>query len=91
MWFDDDPKIAVAYKIEDAIAAFKRRFKTKPNVVLVSKTDSIALKTHVEQVGQSGVRVQESTYVRRNNFWVGLDNDVEKQKREITPTQTKFG
>lgn len=75
MWFDDNPKIAVAYKIEDAIAAFMRRFKTKPNVVLVSEPDNVALQTGKEEMEQPGVRVQKSSYVRRNNFWVGLDDD----------------
>ena len=41
MWFDDNNKKPVARKIEEAVAAYVRHFKTRPNVVLVNEADRI--------------------------------------------------
>jgi hypothetical protein len=64
MWYDDTVKKASAAKIEEAVAAYMRHFKTRPNVVLVNEAD-------LETV--NGVRVRSATYVRKNNFWVGWE------------------
>jgi hypothetical protein len=65
MWYDDSTKKTAASKIEEAVAAYIRHFKTKPNIVLVHQSD-------LEPV--SGVRVRSVNYVRRNNFWVGWED-----------------
>ena len=41
MWFDDNNKKPVARKIEEAVAAYVRHFKTRPNVVLVNEADQV--------------------------------------------------
>jgi hypothetical protein len=64
MWYDDSAKKAVGAKIEEAVEAYMRHFKTRPNVVLVNEAD-------LEKV--SGVLVRSAAYVRRNNFWVGWE------------------
>ncbi len=63
-WYDDDPKKAVALKIEEAVEAYVSRFRRRPNVVLVNEAD----KTDV-----SGVAVRSESFIRRNNFWVGRE------------------
>jgi hypothetical protein len=84
MWFDDNPKVSVVYKIEDAIEAFVRRFKVQPNVVLVSERDKLSLVQGNKAIESPDVRVRESSYVRKNNFWVGLDDEQEEVQEEAT-------
>lgn len=65
MWYDDNPKIPIIRKIDDAIAAYTHRFRgVTPNLVLVNEE---------EVVEYGGVEVRGVTTVRRNNFWVGLE------------------
>lgn len=73
MWYDDNPKVAVVKKIEAAVDAYARRFQIAPNVVLVNEADVVA-----DQVGHQGVNVQGAPFVRRNNFWVGYQRDMEQ-------------
>lgn len=84
MWFDDNPKIPARQKINEAIAAYQRRFKTRPNVVLVSEGDNGVLNDPTETVEHDGVQVRGVSFVRRNNFWVGLEKDT-AQKPAATP------
>jgi hypothetical protein len=65
MWFDDSAKKTPALKIEEAVAAYIRHFKSQPNVVLVNEAD-------VQLV--QGVRVRSASYVRQHNFWVGWED-----------------
>lgn len=76
MWFDDDPKLSLIAKIEDAVAAFTRRFKVAPNVVLLSETDSTRLDEATRMAKEHGVALRSSSMVRRNNFWVGLERET---------------
>jgi hypothetical protein len=63
-WFDDNPKKSSETKIDEAIAAYVDRFKHRPSVVLVSESDrNIVIK---------GIATQYESYIRRNNFWVGI-------------------
>ena len=63
MWYDDNPKLSVTRKIEDAIAAYSDRFRgVKPTLVLMNEEE-------VTQV--AGVVVRGVNTVRRNTYWVG--------------------
>ncbi len=64
-WFDDHPKKEVRYKISEAISAYENRFGTLPNVVLVNETQTM------EAV--DGVQIISRRYVRKHNFWVGVE------------------
>ncbi|MBX0331395.1 hypothetical protein K2Z83_27465 [Oscillochloris sp. ZM17-4] len=67
MWYDDNPKLTVAMKIEDAIGAYRSRWPSStPTLVLVNEEE-------VTQV--AGVEVRGVVTVRRNNVWVGLDRE----------------
>jgi len=62
-WFDDHPRKELRFKIAEAIFAYEDRFGERPNVVLVNED--------VE-----GVRVVSRPYVRKDNFWVGIEGLV---------------
>ncbi len=84
MWYDGNPKISINTKIEDAIAAYERRFKIVPNVVLVSETENTALEQQAKGKQQHKVHIRSATFVRRNNFLVGLDKEVESGAAQAT-------
>lgn len=63
-WFDDNGKKATTEKIGEAIKAYRERFRTEPNVILVNEADRVSLET---------ITVRTESYIRRNNFWVGLE------------------
>lgn len=64
-WFDDNPKMSTADKIQDAIDAYIRRFHKRPNVVLVNEIDVAEIQ---------GMAVRAENFIRRNNFWVGYED-----------------
>lgn len=64
-WYDDNTKKPTTIKIEEAIAAYTDRFKSRPNVVLVNEADRADIQ---------GVLVRSEGYIRRNNFWVGWED-----------------
>lgn len=67
MWYDDNPKLSVARKIEDAIAAYSDRFRgVKPTLVLMNEEE-------VTQV--AGIVVRGVNTVRRNTYWVGQESE----------------
>lgn len=68
-WFDDNPKKTAANKIEEAVAAYVERSRTRPNVVLVNEADQIDIQ---------GITVRSESYIRRNNFWVGWEDSTAK-------------
>lgn len=62
VWYDPDVRRTVVEKIQDALDAYRRRFSTTPNVVLVSATDTAEL---------AGVEVRSERTVQPHHFWVG--------------------
>jgi hypothetical protein len=65
-WFDDHPKKELKYKITEAIYAYEDRFGTRPNVVLVNEAQTTDMPV-------DGVQVVSRSYVRKHNFWVGIE------------------
>ncbi len=67
MWYDDNPKLSVVKKVEDAIAAYSDRFHgVKPTLVLMNEEE-------VTQI--AGVVVRGVSTVRRNTYWVGQESE----------------
>lgn len=62
VWYDADARRSVAEKIEDARAAYTRRFSVSPNLVLVNAADTTEL---------AGIEVRSERTVQPHNFWVG--------------------
>jgi hypothetical protein len=65
MWYDDNPKLSVAHKIEEAIEAYADRLGVRPTLVLVNEA---------ELTDFPGVAVRAMNTVRRNTFWVGQED-----------------
>lgn len=63
-WFDDSKKDATE-KAKDAITAYRERFGYTPNVLLVSKDEA--------EIHLGGITIRVENYIRRNNFWVGVE------------------
>jgi len=68
VWYDDSPKKPVAEKIQEAIAAFVKRFAMQPSLLLVNAVD------HMEF---SDVLVRAERTVQPNTFWLGYEEIVE--------------
>jgi hypothetical protein len=62
VWYDADSRRTVAEKIQDAQAAYTRRFSLSPNLVLVNAADAIEL---------AGIEVRSERTVQPYHFWVG--------------------
>lgn len=62
MFYDDTPKKPAALKIQEAIAAYERRFGHAPNVLWCR-----------EAVEGTGLRVEAKTTVQVNNYWLTFD------------------
>lgn len=68
MWYDDSPKVSLGHKIDAAVEAYIDRFNLVPNIVLMNEDDLVE---HTDIV------VRGASNIRRNNFWVGLEEQVE--------------
>jgi hypothetical protein len=62
LWFDDTNRKTTPMKVLEAVAAYERHFKRRPNLVLMHES---------EQVPIDGMTTRVETFVRRNNFWIG--------------------
>lgn len=78
LWYDDSSKTPVVDKIQAAIAAYVRRFKAQPSLVLVNAVDYME---------RADILVRSARTVQPNTFWVGLD-DAERPtlQAEVTPS-----
>ena len=76
VWYDDSPKKPVVDKIQEAIAAYVERFKTRPSLVLVNTVD------HMEM---TDVTVRSERTVQPNTFWV-VHGDSADTPSVDTPT-----
>lgn len=84
LWYDDNPKLSLRDKIDDAIDAYRRRFRSAPNVVFVH--ESVVLES------TNNIQIQCADFVRPNTFWVGRYHDtppvgeMEQRQLAIDPT-----
>ena len=68
VWYDDSPKKPVVEKIQEAIAAYVARFKTRPSLLLVNAVD------HMEM---TEVTVRSERTVQPNTFWLGREDGAD--------------
>lgn len=66
VWYDADTRRSIAERMQDALAAYTRRFQIQPNLVLVSADDLIDM---------AGVEVRSTRTVQPHTFWVGRSDD----------------
>jgi hypothetical protein len=69
MWYDDNPKIASAKKIEAAIDVYTERFRVRPNLLWIN-TDEV--------LDYPGMQVRGMSTIARNNYWVGYERPDQK-------------
>ncbi len=66
VWYDADSRRSVGEKIQDALAAYTRRFSAAPNLVLVNAADMIEVTT---------IEVRSERTVQPHHFWVGRNDE----------------
>jgi|GEM_PF-1567818 len=64
-WFDDNAKKAATDKAKEAIAAYRERFGSLPNIILVNDAD--------KDIQLGGITIRVEGYISRNNYWVGYE------------------
>jgi hypothetical protein len=62
VWYDADTRRSVGEKIEDARAAYVRRFHLAPDLILVNAVNATEL---------SDIEVRSERTVQPHHFWVG--------------------
>lgn len=67
LWFDDNPKVPLATKIEKAARRYRERLGRSPNVCYVHP-ETLAKGETVH----ARVKVIESASVQPNHFWIGV-------------------
>jgi hypothetical protein len=67
LWFDDDPNVPLATKIENAARRYRKRVGKSPNVCYVHPETFAGAKTM-----PAHVKVIESASVQPNYFWIGV-------------------
>jgi hypothetical protein len=65
LWQDLDLKKPQATKVAEATAAYTARFHSRPNVVLMSREELVAV---------DGMQTRAEGYIRKNNLWVGWED-----------------
>lgn len=73
LWADYDPKRAVLEKIDDGAARYLERMGESPTVCYVHPT---------QQVEHPSIRVEASSRILPNEFWLGRPSRQERQPHE---------
>ncbi|HEY8600397.1 MAG TPA: hypothetical protein VIL85_18315 [Thermomicrobiales bacterium] len=76
-WFDADRKKPVATKIAEAHERYVAKFGRQPLVCLVNPEDASA---------EAAIELRPLQSIGRNCFWIGTDDDSERE--EAAPTET---
>ena len=66
LWFDDNPKVSVAAKIEQAARRYRERFGGAPNVCYVHPKTLAGV-----SLSRGDIQVVELTNIQPNHFWIG--------------------
>lgn len=69
LWFDDNPKVPLVTKIENAARRYQEKFGRLPNVCYVHPKTLAGAKTVPVQV-----KVIELSSIQPNHFWVGVQS-----------------
>jgi hypothetical protein len=75
MWFDNDPRTALAVKIQRASDYYKRKFGRLPDLCLVNP--SMLGDKSVETIGEGGREITVRPYrpVLPGHLWIGVEED----------------
>jgi len=67
LWFDDNPQVPLATKIENAARRYREKFGRAPNVCYVHPQTLSGAKSV-----PAHVKVIESANIQPNHFWIGV-------------------
>jgi hypothetical protein len=78
LWFDNDPRRAVASKIEEAATRYREKFGCIPDVCYVNSVDLNGQGLVVTLAGlpEASVRVLPARNILPHHFWVGVEESV---------------
>jgi len=68
LWFDDNPKLSLEAKIENASRRFQEKFGRTAQICVLHPTTVAG----APSVGV-GVRIVESVFIRPDHFWLGTE------------------
>jgi hypothetical protein len=84
LWFDNDPKAALARKIERAADYYRSKYGQRPNLCFVHPSMLAAApesKPPVEESGadpakilSAGIEIRSTRAVLPNHLWIGVNN-----------------
>jgi len=66
LWFNNDPKMELEKKIEDAVHYYETKHGKRPNLCYVHPS-----MTQLERVGT--IEIKKSRSVLPNHFWIGVE------------------
>lgn len=72
LWFSNDPKQTIDFKIKEAASYYSQKYGQKPNVCFVHTSMMEGGKT----VGE--IKVETTSNVLPNHFWIGVRQGGEK-------------
>jgi hypothetical protein len=78
LWFDNDPKTALAVKIERAVAYYFKKYGRKPNLCLIHPT---ALENPMDDGGtgetpdKDKIKVRPYRPVLPGHLWIGVEDN----------------
>ncbi len=71
LWFDDNPKTSLSFKIEQAIAYYCQKYGRQPNFCLLHP--AMLDNKPIKEIGKDDAHLEIhcATFVQPNNFWIG--------------------
>lgn len=72
-WHDANPSKPIPTKVEEGISAYVDRFRTRPNVVIISEDDMPPKQARDSFEETHRIVFRSEGYIRRNNFWIGYE------------------
>ncbi len=77
LWFDNDPKAALATKVERAATYYRTKYGRTPTLCFVHPTTLSAAGLPEERDGKgylaAGIEVRSHRSVLPNHFWIGVN------------------
>lgn len=88
LWFDNDNNRTIAAKIERAIKYYQEKYDRSPNICYLNpKTLNGAGKSNPKNLNERGeelivgkIKVQKTSLVLPNHFWIGVDKGKRQAK-----------
>lgn len=71
LWFDNDPKIALSEKIEEASAYYRKKYGQAPNQCIVNP-----VMLSDGRVKLSSLKITASPMILPNHLWIGFSTDI---------------